>query len=75
VVRVLQNATSREILVRLDEPAGVALLGTYTWMDTTRASIAIYRYGERAVANAEADEGAWTAFIDRLFPSKNEDAT
>lgn len=72
VARVLQNAHSREILVRLEEPGGVALLGTYTWMDNTRASIAIYRYGEKAAASAAADEAAWTAFMDRLFPSKEE---
>lgn len=72
VARVLQNANSREILVRLEEPAGVALIGTYTWLETTRASLAIYRYGEKATANAAADEAAWTAFLDQLFPSKEE---
>lgn len=69
VERVLQTAKSREMLIRLDEPAGAALIGTYTWQETHRVSLNLYRYGHQAAERAAQDDEAWKAWMEKLFPS------
>lgn len=73
VERVLQTAKSREMLIRLDEPAGVALIGTYSWQDMHRVSLNIYRYGDRAAAQAAQDDEGFKAFFEKLFPAPAEE--
>lgn len=69
VHRIVQSAESREMLIKLEEPAGAALLATYSWGETHRVSLNIYRYGDRAAEQAAADDEAWQAWMEKLFPS------
>jgi len=72
VHRIVQSAESREMLIKLEEPAGAALLATYSWGEGHRVSLNIYRYGDQAADQAAQDDGAWKAWMEKLFPSAAE---
>jgi uncharacterized protein YndB with AHSA1/START domain len=67
VERITQTQKSRDLMIRLDQPApGVMLVGTYGAKDAARIGIGIFYYGDagaRAVAGSRAD---WVTWLDRL---------
>lgn len=67
VERIVQTAKSREMLIRLEEPAGAALVTSYTWQEAHRVGFTLYRYGQQAAT--AGDDAAWTAWMEKLFPS------
>jgi uncharacterized protein YndB with AHSA1/START domain len=73
VERVHQDANSRDVMIRLDEPGeGIALIGSYSMGETARASMSIYFYGAAAAETADAEQAKWKAWLrDQLEPVPN----
>lgn len=70
VERVLQDAKTREILLRLDQPGpGIALVSAFTFDGQPQASLCVYLYGERAQELAARQQAQWTAWFDTVLPS------
>ncbi|HTV17012.1 MAG TPA: SRPBCC domain-containing protein, partial [Polyangiaceae bacterium] len=67
VERVQQDLTSREILLKLEQPGpGIAVLGTFAFQGKTQASLSVYLYGERAQELAEKHRAPWTKWFEGL---------
>jgi uncharacterized protein YndB with AHSA1/START domain len=64
VERVHQDAFSRELMLRLDEPGeGIALVGCFRAGDEARGAASIYLYGPNAAATAAAEQTKWTSWL------------
>lgn len=69
VERVQQDAKTRELLLRLDQPGpGIAVAGTFSYEGKTRAALSVYLYGERAEELAGRHRAEWTAWFERWLP-------
>jgi uncharacterized protein YndB with AHSA1/START domain len=67
VERVHQDANSREVMLRIDEPAqGVAVLGTCTVGDEARAMASIFLYGPNSAEVAAAEQPKWASWLRGL---------
>jgi uncharacterized protein YndB with AHSA1/START domain len=68
IERVHQDANSRELMIRLDEPGeGVAVIGSCTVGGEGRAIASIFLYGTRAADIATAEHMNWTTWLRGLF--------
>lgn len=68
VERVNQDRKSRDVLVRLEQPAeGIALIGTYTYGQVARGMISLYLYGANAAKAADATRDDWATWLGNLF--------
>jgi hypothetical protein len=66
VERVQQDAKSREIMLKLDQPGpGIAVVSTFTHAGKSQAMLSVYLYGERAKELAERNRGPWTGWFER----------
>lgn len=64
VERIHQDATKREVTLRLEEPGeGIAVLGTYRMGDEARVSSSIFFYGRDAEELAATEQTRWTAWL------------
>ncbi|HJT92544.1 MAG TPA: hypothetical protein VJ777_11455 [Mycobacterium sp.] len=64
VERVHQEAQSRQLMLRLDEPAqGIALIGSFSMGDEARGMASIYFYGPGAAETAAAENPKWTTWL------------
>lgn len=64
VERVHQDAFSRELMLRLDEPGeGIALIGCFKMGDEARGAASIYFYGPNAADTAAAEQTKWTSWL------------
>lgn len=64
VERVHQEAQSRQLMLRLDEPAqGIALIGSFSMGDEARGMASIYFYGPGAAEAAAAENPKWTTWL------------
>jgi uncharacterized protein YndB with AHSA1/START domain len=64
VERVHQDEHSRQLMVRLDEPAqGIALIGCFSMGEDARASVSIFFYGSGATEAAAAEQTKWTTWL------------
>ncbi|WP_439541561.1 SRPBCC family protein [Hyphomicrobium sp.] len=66
---VHQDDQKRYALLRLDEPAGVAMFGTYGISDNVNVSAIIFFYGDDAAEKAQASEDLWRDWLGKTFPS------
>jgi uncharacterized protein YndB with AHSA1/START domain len=70
VARVGSDERHRDLLLRTEEPGpGLAVAGVYTDGDRVHAMLSLYLFGDQAPAIAARDEPAWTAWMERHFPS------
>jgi uncharacterized protein YndB with AHSA1/START domain len=68
IERVHQDANSRELMIRLDEPGeGVAVIGSCTVGGEGRAIASIFLYGTRAADIATGEQMNWTTWLRGLF--------
>jgi hypothetical protein len=68
VERIHQDATQREVVLRLEQPGdGIAVLGTYRMGDEARVSTSIFFYGDDANELADAEQARWTTWLDDRF--------
>jgi uncharacterized protein YndB with AHSA1/START domain len=64
VERVHQDANSREVMLRLDEPGdGIAVIGMFRMGDEARAVASIYFYGPNAADTAAREQENWTSWL------------
>jgi uncharacterized protein YndB with AHSA1/START domain len=64
VERVHQDAHTRELMLRLDEPGdGIAVIGSFSMGDEARGMASIYFYGPNAADTAAADQTKWTSWL------------
>jgi uncharacterized protein YndB with AHSA1/START domain len=69
VERVRQDAKTREILLKLDQPGpGIAVVSTFAFEGKAQASLSFYLYGERAQELAERQREPWTKWFEALVP-------
>lgn len=71
VQTVHQDDRKRYALLRLDEPAGVAMIGTYGMGDTVNVSAIIFFYGDGAEEKARASDGLWRDWLVKTFPGED----
>ncbi len=68
VERVHQDAGSRELMLRLDEPAdGIAVIGSFSMGDEARGMASLYFYGPDAADTAAAEQAKWTRWLTGLL--------
>lgn len=68
IERVVQGAKSCELMLRVDEPAALALFWTHTTTKgDTRVGVSFVHYGEDAKERARESEQAWAAALARIF--------
>jgi uncharacterized protein YndB with AHSA1/START domain len=64
VERVHQDAHSRQLMLRVDEPAqGIALIGSFAMGDFARAAVSLFFYGPGAAETASAENTKWTTWL------------
>jgi uncharacterized protein YndB with AHSA1/START domain len=64
IERVHQDAKSRDLLIRLDEPGdGVAVIGSFSMGEDVRAMASIYFYGADSADLAAREQTKWTAWL------------
>jgi uncharacterized protein YndB with AHSA1/START domain len=69
VERVQQDAKTREILLKLDQPGpGIAVVGTFAFEGKAQGMLSFYLYGERAQELAERQREPWTKWFEALVP-------
>jgi uncharacterized protein YndB with AHSA1/START domain len=68
VERIHQDAVSREVMLRIDQPAqGIAVVGACTVGDEGRVMASIYLYGSDAVDIAATEQPKWTSWVRGLL--------
>ncbi|MFI5506633.1 SRPBCC domain-containing protein [Mycobacterium sp. NPDC051804] len=68
VERIHQNGVSREVMLRIDQPApGIAVVGACTVGQEGRAMAGIYLYGPDAADVASAEQPKWTSWLRGLL--------
>ena len=68
VERISQDATQREVTLRLAQPGdGIAVLGTYRMGDEARVSSSIFFYGGDAEELAAAEQARWSTWLSNRF--------
>jgi uncharacterized protein YndB with AHSA1/START domain len=68
VERIHQDAVSREVMLRIDQPAqGIAVVGACTVGDEGRVMASIYLYGPDAADVAAAEQPKWTSWLRGLL--------
>lgn len=68
VERIHQDANSRELMLRLDEPgAGVAVIGSCQVGEESRGMASVFLYGDHAADTAAAEQTKWSAWLRGLF--------
>jgi uncharacterized protein YndB with AHSA1/START domain len=68
VERIHQDANSRELMLRLTEPAnGVAVIGSCRVGDESRGMASIFLYGSDAADIAAAEQTKWTSWVRGVF--------
>jgi uncharacterized protein YndB with AHSA1/START domain len=68
VERIQQNATSRDMLLRLEQPGpGALLLGSFRHGGEAQALLMFYFYGPAAPDLAEQQRNVWGPWLERLF--------
>ncbi|WP_006246453.1 SRPBCC family protein [Mycolicibacterium tusciae] len=68
VERIHQDAVSREVMLRIDQPAqGIAVVGACTVGDEGRAIVSIYLYGPDAADVAASEQPKWTSWLRGLL--------
>ena len=68
VERIHQDAVSREVMLRIDQPAqGIAVVGACTVGDEGRALTSIYLYGPDAADVAASEQPKWTSWLRGLL--------
>ncbi|MGE2691130.1 SRPBCC family protein [Mycolicibacterium pulveris] len=68
VERVRQDPNSRELMIRLDEPApGVAVIGSFAMGEQSRAVATIFFYGPDAADSAAAQRTTWADWMRGLL--------
>ena len=64
---VVQRATPRDIVVKLDEPsAGIGLFTVSTWDGRANVSVSLYLFGDDAKDVAEQQEAAWREWYEQI---------
>lgn len=72
VRRVHQDASFRELMLRIDQPApGLAVLGACMMGDEARAMASIYFYGADAAETAAAQQGEWSSWLRGLLEGES----
>jgi hypothetical protein len=68
VERVRQDANSRELMLRLAEPAeGIAVIGSFAMGDEACGMASIYFYGADVADTAAAEQAEWTRWLAGLL--------
>jgi uncharacterized protein YndB with AHSA1/START domain len=68
IERVHQDAQTRELMLRLDEPApGVAVFGSFAMGEQARVAATIFFYGPDAADTADAERTKWAAWLRGVF--------
>ncbi|WP_199177922.1 SRPBCC family protein [Mycobacterium hubeiense] len=68
VERVHQAADHRELMLRLDEPAGgIAVIGAFRMGDGARGVASVFFYGDDAADTAAAEKTKWAAWLRGLL--------
>ncbi|MGZ8774903.1 MAG: SRPBCC family protein [Mycobacterium sp.] len=68
VERIHQDAVSREVTFRIDQPAqGIAVVGACTVGDKGRVMASIYLYGPDATDVAASEQPKWTSWLRGLL--------
>jgi uncharacterized protein YndB with AHSA1/START domain len=68
VERVHQDVNTRELMLRIDEPAqGIAVIGSCTIGDEARAIASIFIYGPNASEVTAVEQPKWTAWMRGLL--------
>ena len=68
VERVHQDAQSRELMLRLDEPGdGIAVIGTFQMGDQARGVASIFFYGGDPTDIAAAEQTKWTTWLSDVL--------
>jgi uncharacterized protein YndB with AHSA1/START domain len=69
VERVHQDAQSRELMLRLDEPCkGIAVVGTFQMGDQASGIVSLYLYGADAARTGATEQPKWTEWLAELRP-------
>jgi uncharacterized protein YndB with AHSA1/START domain len=61
------RAHQRSVTMRLAEPPGVAIIGTYEWGGNVGVSVSLYFYGTQADALAAREKSAWERWMQQHF--------
>lgn len=68
VERIHQDANSRDLMLRLDEPGqGVAVIGSCIVGDEARGMATVFLYGADAADTAAAEQAKWTRWLAGLL--------
>ncbi len=68
VERVHQDAKSRELMLRLDQPGeGIAMIGSCQMGDEARGMASVFLYGADAADTAAAEQAKWTRWLAGLL--------
>lgn len=68
VERIHQDANSRDLMLRLDEPGqGVAVIGSCMVGDEARGMATVFLYGADAADTAAAEQAKWTRWLAGLL--------
>jgi uncharacterized protein YndB with AHSA1/START domain len=68
VERIHQDAHSRELMLRLDEPGdGIAVIGSFQAGDESRGMASVFFYGEDAADIAAREQPKWAAWLRGLL--------
>lgn len=68
VARIHQDANSRDLMLRLDEPGqGVAVIGSCMVGDEARGMATVFLYGADAADTAAAEQAKWTRWLAGLL--------
>ncbi|MEO8593712.1 MAG: SRPBCC domain-containing protein [Candidatus Solibacter sp.] len=69
IVESIEEGAHAHVLLRLDLPApGAVFAGSCPAGEVDFISVSFYLYGDSAAAMVARDEGAWTAWMAKLFP-------
>ena len=69
VERVHQDSQSRELMIRVDEPAeGIAVIGTCQMGDEASGMVSVFFYGAVAAQTAAAEQPKWSEWLAGLRP-------
>jgi uncharacterized protein YndB with AHSA1/START domain len=68
VERIHQDVNSRELMLRLDQPAkGIAVIGSCQVADEARGIASVFFYGSDAAETAAAEQPNWTRWLAGLL--------
>ncbi|MGH3674838.1 MAG: SRPBCC family protein [Mycobacterium sp.] len=69
IERVHQDMQSRELMIRIDEPAeGVAVIGTCQMGDEASGIVSAFFYGAAAAQTAASEQPKWSGWLAELRP-------